>query len=102
MIIPFGKYKNESIEDIFEKDLPYCKWLFNQEMLIGGLLDVQMFLNDKLKGSDLSFEMGWGKWKNRTIKWIQQNEPQYFTWLCKNQYVSESCPALKKALIELS
>ena len=31
MLITFGKYKNQSIENIFKKDKQYIKWLCNQK-----------------------------------------------------------------------
>lgn len=31
MLITFGKYKNQSIENIFQKDKQYIKWLCNQK-----------------------------------------------------------------------
>ncbi|OWZ16219.1 hypothetical protein PHMEG_00010022 [Phytophthora megakarya] len=39
MSISFGKYKGSTIEDVFERDPSYCRWLRSQEMLVY-LIDV--------------------------------------------------------------
>ncbi|DBA00572.1 TPA: hypothetical protein N0F65_007701 [Lagenidium giganteum] len=51
--------------------------------------------------SDDSYIMRWGKYKNKSIKWINENDKQYFGWLSHNEYVSKKCPSLSKDLIRV-
>jgi uncharacterized protein (DUF3820 family) len=94
----FGKYKTKSIQDIYDIDHNYCRWLLNQELLIGDLPDIKEFLSFKFDSTDLSFLLTWGKHKNKTIKWIFDNDKQYFNWLAKNQYVKDKCPKLFESI----
>ena len=100
-IVNFGKYKGQSINDIYDKDEQYTKWLFHQELLISGCPAIKEFLISKFKDSDLSYMMTWGKYKSRSIKWIKTHDYSYFEYLLKNKFVNENCPKLKNELLEL-
>jgi hypothetical protein len=93
-ILRFGKYKNTEISEIFDNDPQYCKWLYSQEILIGGLPEVKEFLFSKFNGTDMSYTLNWGKFKGKTINWIFNNDKKYFEWLLANNYVQTSCPKL--------
>ena len=44
--------------------------------------------------------MRWGKHKNKSVKWIVENDKKYFNWMCKNEYIKNKCPSLKENLNE--
>uniref|UniRef100_K3WHA0 Exodeoxyribonuclease X-like C-terminal domain-containing protein n=1 Tax=Globisporangium ultimum (strain ATCC 200006 / CBS 805.95 / DAOM BR144) TaxID=431595 RepID=K3WHA0_GLOUD len=101
-ILDFGKYKGQSIEEVFEKDASYCCWLYKQEALLESDSPMKAFLEGKIRSDDDSYIMKWGKHKNKTVKWIYENDKKYFEWLLNNNYVSSKCPSLKKDLLKLT
>ena len=102
LTVNFGKYKSQSIADIYEKDERYCKWLFTQEILIGELPAIKEFLFSKFNGTDLSYVMTWGRNKGKSINWINQNDKSYIKWLLTNQFVADHCKTLRNELIALT
>lgn len=101
-ILDFGKYKNKSIDEIYTIDQQYARWLLNQDLLISDKPEIAEFLNSKFDSDDKSFLLTWGKWKNRTIKWVFDNDKQYFNWMKKNEYIKTKCPKLFESIQELS
>lgn len=93
-VLNFGKYKNKSIEDVYAIDQGYARWLLNQEMLLSDKEDIKAFLSKKFDSNDKSYLLTWGKHKNRTIKWIHEQDKQYFSWLSGNDYVKQNCKKL--------
>ncbi|DAZ96671.1 TPA: hypothetical protein N0F65_009234 [Lagenidium giganteum] len=79
--LTFGEYKNQTIQEIYEKDIRYARWLRTQDILIGSKPEIKSFLEEKFKDSDNSYLMTWGKYKSHTIKWIHTNDKAYFKWL---------------------
>ena len=100
-VLRFGKYRDLEIDQVWERDPQYCKWLYPQEILIGEYPAIKEFLYNKLNGADLSYVMTWGKYKGKSISWIKKTNYGYIEWLLKNQFVNENCPKLKKELVEL-
>lgn len=94
MELNFGKYKAKTIQEVFEIDQNYCKWLINQEMLLSNKPEIKTYLTEKLKDADLSYKMRWGKHRNLTLNKIKEIDPIYIDWLKNNQYVIENCPKL--------
>ncbi|KAG9407698.1 hypothetical protein AC1031_002415 [Aphanomyces cochlioides] len=85
--LQFGKYRGQDISDVYDADQQYAKWLYTQEILIGEYPAIKSFLHDKFVGADLSFVMRWGK-----------SDPNYISWLAKNEFVQNKCPALKRTI----
>lgn len=100
MSLDFGKYKDNTIQEVYEKDADYCRWLSKQELLLTE--EVKDFLNDKFNGDDGTYILRWGKFKNHTIRWIFDNQQRYFQWLMKSDFVQTKCPKLKKEIDELN
>jgi uncharacterized protein (DUF3820 family) len=100
-VLRFGKYRGRSISDIYETDPSYCKWLQPQEILIGDYPEIKSFLDEKLKNTDTSYIMSWGKYKGRTIKWIRGKDEGYIQWLLSNEFVHTNCKKLKAELLLL-
>jgi uncharacterized protein (DUF3820 family) len=102
LIVNFGKYRGKKISEIYELDEQYCKWLYPQEILIGEYPMIKKYLHDQFDGEDLSYAMTWGKFKGKSLKWINDNDKSgYIAWLRNNNFVNEKCAKLKKALSEL-
>lgn len=93
-VLRFGKYRGSSIADIYETDPSYCKWLHPQEILIGSYPEIKSFLDEKLRNTDNSYMMTWGKFRGKTIRWIKDNESGYFDWLRSNDFVRTNCKKL--------
>jgi len=97
--ITFGKHKSKTIEEIFEIDPGYCRWLKNQPNLVDE--DILKFLENKLAQDDGSYLLTWGKYKNKSLKAINSLDPNYIDWLRKNQFVIDKCPRLVEELAQL-
>lgn len=100
-VLQFGKYRGLDIAEVFENDPNYARWLYPQEILIGEYPEIKAFLRDKFGSSDLSYLMNWGRYKNKTIKYIFDNDRGYFDWLAGSSYVRENCSRLHAGLIKL-
>lgn len=100
-VLTFGKYRNQTIQEVYAKDFGYARWLLNQDVLIGDKPEIKAFLSDMFHDADSSFLMTWGKHKRRTIKWVYVNDRQYFNWLINNKFVIENCKKLKTEIDDL-
>ena len=101
MELNFGRYKSKTIQEVFDINQSYCKWLLTQEMILSSRPEIKQFLQDKFKDADLSYTMTWGKYKGKSIQHINQIDSQYIDWLLTNQYVKEKCLKLYDELINL-
>ncbi|GMF33847.1 unnamed protein product [Phytophthora lilii] len=99
--LTFGKHRGKTIQEIYESDSGYCRWLSNQKGLIEDDSEVGKFLTEKFGNDDGSFLMTWGKYRNKTIKQIQVLDPNYLEWLSKNDFVKTKIPKLKTEVDEL-
>lgn len=98
--INFGKYKehNYTVKELFEKDIKYCRWLINQPFIKANN-DLRFELEELLKNINADdYLMTWGKYKNKSLAWIQKTDPSYIEWLKKNQFVKENCKRLFEEL----
>ena len=98
--INFGKYKehNYTVKELFEKDPKYCQWLRNQPFVKNNE-ELYDELNEVLKNiNEDDYLMTWGKYKNKSLAWIQKIDPSYIDWLKKNQFVKENCKRLLEEL----
>jgi len=93
MFFQFGKYKHKSIEDVFKDDVQYCKWVFKQPMLKDTSPEIYDYLKEKLINKN-DYYMSFGKYRNKPLSWILQNDKKYIYWLKGNQYVQEHCQKL--------
>jgi uncharacterized protein (DUF3820 family) len=106
LTLTFGKYKHESIADVFEKDPGYAKWIYNQKNLIGGSV-IEAWLNEHMPESPV-FQMPWGKYKGKTLAEVYRIEPHYITWLRtseivgKQKYLADEIDKFKATLTSLS
>jgi uncharacterized protein (DUF3820 family) len=87
LILNFGKYSRESIDDVFLIDPGYTKWLYNQKTLIGNT-PIELWLDEHLPESP-GFQMPWGKFKGKTLAEINASNPQYIDWLRSTDIVKK-------------
>ncbi|GMF39007.1 unnamed protein product [Phytophthora lilii] len=101
MTLSFGKYRDLTYEEAFDKDPLYMRWVFANHQLMSRHKGLKPFLTEKFTEDDGTFMMSWGKHKLKSIGWIKENDPKYFKWLSRSVYVKEYCKGLKKAINEL-
>ena len=102
LTLEFGKYKCKSIEEVFEQDASYCRWMLNQDCLFEEGSPIIAYLKEKIQADDDTYIMKWGKRRNKSLKWIKENDKAYFDWLSTNEYVTNKCPSLNKDLVRLN
>ncbi|EGZ20676.1 hypothetical protein PHYSODRAFT_497156 [Phytophthora sojae] len=93
----FGKYKGQSIEDVFKNDPGYCRWIHNQPSL-NISEEMKIFLHSRFLNNDNSYMMTWGKYRGKSLQQISKLDPGYLDWLRKSQFVIDKCPKLLKEL----
>ncbi|EGZ13470.1 hypothetical protein PHYSODRAFT_513963 [Phytophthora sojae] len=95
--LSFGKYKGQSIEDVFKNDPGYCRWIHNQPSL-NISEEMKIFLHSRFLNNDNSYMMTWGKCRGKSLQQISKLDPDYLDWLRKSQFVIDKCPKLLKEL----
>ncbi|EGZ11138.1 hypothetical protein PHYSODRAFT_518775 [Phytophthora sojae] len=95
--LSFGKYKGQSIEDVFKNDPGYCRWIHNQSSL-NISEEMKIFLHSRFLNNDNSYMMTWGKYRGKSLQQISKLDPGYLDWLRKSQFVIDKCPKLLKEL----
>ena len=95
-MINFGKYKSQTIEYIIENDINYAKWMFEHPTLV---LDdnITKILSDTFKDKNEHY-LTFGKYKNKSVSWIKENDLKYIDYLKKNEYVKTKMVELHNAL----
>lgn len=98
-IIDFGKYKNRMIGDIFVEDKTYCQWLYSSLMSQTNE-KLYKFLESKFKDKD-DIYLTFGKYKNKSLTWISENDRKYILYLKGNEYVKNNLSSLYEAVNRL-
>lgn len=98
-IIDFGKYKNRMIGDIFVEDKAYCRWLYSSLMSQSNE-KLYKFLESKFKDKD-DIYLTFGKYKNKSLTWISENDRKYILYLKGNEYVKNNLSSLYEAVNRL-
>jgi uncharacterized protein (DUF3820 family) len=98
--ITFGKYKDCSIQRVYEKDLNYCIWLRNQSDLDE---DVARFLENKFANGndDGSYILNFGRYRGKSVKQVYAIDESYIQWLLTSKFANEKAPKLCTAIEEL-
>lgn len=78
---PFGKYKNESVEEIVLNDLDYCLYLINNNVDNPDLAYSLKYFMEKCKDQAV-YRFRFGKYKGKSIDEI--NDLEYLKWAYKN------------------
>lgn len=96
----FGKYKNKVISQVWEENKSYCQWLYTQPM-IKNYPEIYKFLDDNLKNKK-DYYMTFGKYKNKPLSWIIENDSKYILYLKGNDYVKENLTKLYEIVNKLN
>jgi hypothetical protein len=72
--LTFGKNKGKTIQEVYESDPGYCRWVFNQPNQIISE-EIKIFLHSKFLIDDNSYMMTWGKYRGKTLKQISRMNP---------------------------
>lgn len=98
-LLQFGKYKNLSVDAIFEQNPQYLQWLFARTDEKDNN-DLYKALENKLINKN-EYYMTFGRHKNKTLTWIIENDKKYIVWLRGNAYVKENLDNLYKIVCAL-
>jgi uncharacterized protein (DUF3820 family) len=81
----FGKHKNLDIDEVYEIDPQYLDWLYKRP---SSLSDKNLYdaLESKLKDKNTIY-LSFGKYKNKSIHWVYENDKKYILWIRGNEYV---------------
>lgn len=98
LVISFGRYKNlnKTINEIFDNDPDYCRWLYSQPFIkihpeIFEFLESK-FINDR----DIYLEFG--RYNKKNLQFVIKHNFQYLYYLRKCDYVKILYPKLYKAV----
>jgi len=93
--ITFGKYKNQYVEDIYNKDIYYIEWIIknidrkNNKEIFEEIYKLK--INNKKE-----YEFTFGKYKNKKITDVIKNDKEYIKWIIKNSTMNENIKAIIK------
>lgn len=100
-IINFGKYKARNIDDIVIENPNYCLWLLNQNLIMSSNPLIKEILENKFKDKNEIY-LTFGKYKSKTLSWINDNDKKYIDYLKNNEYVKNNLVNLKNALDKIN
>jgi len=102
IILDFGKYKNQRIEDVIEKDLDYCNWLINQkDFKTKNPKLFNFFINSGIKQDKEYIKrmeeehikkqeyFMFGKYKDSKISDIVQQDRKYCEYIVSLEYIKK-------------
>ncbi|KAG6955227.1 hypothetical protein JG687_00011348 [Phytophthora cactorum] len=98
--LSFGKHKNSTIQEVFDKDPSYCRRLRNHPNLDE---DIANFFASKFANGpdDESYLLNFGKYKGKSVKQVFAIDEQYLQWLRASKFATEKAPKLCAAIDEL-
>jgi len=92
LVLHFGKYKGKSIQDVYTIDMDYARWLLNHIDLSKNP-EMKEWLEDKFKLDDSS-SIRFGKHKNKTLKWVAENDPKYLDWIVNSTWTEKNAKSI--------
>jgi hypothetical protein len=98
--LTFGKFKNLTIENVFNENTSYCNWLYRQPMA-EQYPEIYKFLESKFKNKN-DYYMTFGRYKNKPLSWILENDNKYILYLKGNEYVKNNLTDLYKIVNNLN
>jgi len=98
-ILTFGKYIGKDINTIIKCDESYCSWLLRHKES-SKLNDEQIKILESNIREDECY-IGFGKYKNRSIKWIFENDKKYIYYLKNNDYIKNNKQDILDSIKEL-
>jgi uncharacterized protein (DUF3820 family) len=100
MFIEFGRFKGKSYDEVFEFDRNYLKWVSTQDELLAKYPELNDYIKTKFSNMDMSYQLNFGKYKNRTIKQVLQIDREYLEWLMQSPH-SEKMVKLRSELSKI-
>lgn len=108
-VLPFGKYKGETIADVYKKDANYVYWLADSDpyfridfCTLNGISDKDKHIKEiecvfpKTKVEDV---ISFGKYKGLTFKDVFNKDPQYIEWFLRNnQTIDIDCESFRELM----
>ena len=84
-VFTFGKYKNLSVDEIFEKDPNYLNWMYSRT---SAEENPHLFnsLEAKLRDKNTIY-INFGRYKGKSIHHVMKRDKSYIIWLRGNEYV---------------
>ena len=95
-IIQFGKFKGKQIRDIIINEPNYSKWCLSQPF-IESYPEIKQILDNEFKDKNEHF-LNFGKYRNKSLAWIRENDIKYIDYLKKNEYVKSKMEDLWNSL----
>lgn len=87
MEFTFGKHKGSSFDEVFNKDTNYIKWVITQPYLKE---EEVKYLQNLIKTKTPEYLMPWGKYKNKTLSYIDNEDSWYLSWLKNNEIAKKN------------
>jgi hypothetical protein len=101
-LINFGKHKGKTVEQVYATDRNYLIWLSDKETILRTRPEIKEFIELKFGSNvDKSYILNWGRYRNKSAKFIFENDKPYFEWLLSSDFVNDKCPKLKEELVRL-
>lgn len=99
LVLPFGKYKGQTLADVYAKDPKYVFWLSESDRYFR--IDFQSLAGIDPNSSDIEKQaqkeiervfpkttvndtITFGKYKGKTFKQVYQEDPNYIDWFLRN------------------
>lgn len=79
--IDFGKFKGHTLEELFEKDFGYFKWLKNLDAC-----DIDKEEFEKFEYDEEDTVIYFGRFKYSRVSEIYKNQKKYFEWLSSKEW----------------
>ena len=89
-IITFGKFRGQNIYTIIEDDPNYCLWVLKQKQILETYPEIKKILEDVFLNKD-DIYLHFGKYKNKSLSFVKENDPKYLIYLKNNEYVVKNC-----------
>jgi uncharacterized protein (DUF3820 family) len=102
-ILTFGKHKNKMLKDI---DNNYLSWCINSPTIYNGIKEkIQLYLNSieyehQQEKEDNDYVMKFGKYKNKRVKEIYNDDKNYIEWLLNSETIYDTVKAKVRKSIE--
>lgn len=96
----FGKHKNKTIDELYETNPQYLQWLLSNPLTKSNS-ELYNALKSKLINPN-DYYMTFGKYKNKPLSWILQNDSKYILWLRGNEYVKNNLDKLYKIVCAIN
>ena len=96
-IIKFGKFKSRNINEIIKEYPSYCQWMMSRPEYLNKT-QIQLI---KHSIRDDEIYLTFGKYKNRPLSWVFNNDQMYINYLLNNQFIKDKMVGLIEEIYKL-